>query len=90
MDNAIKTVAVTAVSLVNFWLVYLLASGLANRAAQWDLELSVWLWKAGVPVVLVSLVVLIISAAQKTRIRKWWLITWVVNLSVPFVVFGVA
>lgn len=88
MGNAIKTIVVATVSLANCWLIFVLINGLYSKTAQWDLEVGIWLWSVGAPVCFVSLLVLIISAAQKQKMKRSWLITWLVNLFVPMAVFG--
>jgi len=88
MDNLIKTIIVAVASLANCWLIFVLISGLYNKSAQWDLDVGLWLWSVGVPVVFASAFILIISAAQKQKMKRGWLITWLVNLFVPLAVFG--
>jgi len=88
MDNALKTIIVAIVSLANCWLIFVLIDGLYSRSAQWDLEVGLWLWSVGTPVVFASLFILIISTAQKQKMKRSWLITWLANLFVPMVVFG--
>ena len=74
MDNAIKTILVSAASIINLWLVFLLITGLYSQSAQWDLDVFMWLWRLGAPVLLLLFIILIIFHYQFSfKLYLWFL-----------------
>ena len=87
MDNIIKTTLLLAVFLANTFLIFSFITGFVDKGAQWDFEVFYWLWRLGMPVVLISLITLTISYAQKTKENRKWIISWWINLIIPVSIF---
>ncbi len=86
MESALKFVPSIAVAGVNIWLIVFAGYSLAGEgagAAQADFELACFLSKLGLPVFLMSVVVLVGTCLSKAPSLGWWRIFWGINALVP-------
>ncbi len=91
METALKTLAAFVGLVVNAWLIWFWfggAIGDRSSAAQWDFELSMYLFKFGLPVFLVSAAIFILSFVAKQKASLVWRSVWGVNALIPVMLWA--
>ncbi len=86
MESALKFAPSIAVAGVNIWLILFAAYSLVGDgagSAQADFELAIFLFKLGLPVFLVSVVVLVGTCLSNAPGLGWWRNFWGINALVP-------
>ena len=88
MEAVLRIVPALAISAANLWLVWLMietkkSSGAGS--AQADFEFSYYLFSVGVPVLLISFVVVAGTTLSKDPAAKKWRTFWATNAAIPLV-----
>jgi len=88
METVLRIVPSIAIAAANLWLVWLLLETISSSgagSAQADFEFSYYLFGVGIPVIVVSLIVVAGTFLSMEAAANKWRFFWATNAAIPVI-----